>query len=266
VSLGGFVDFVSFDPPIIDGYGDVPLLALGDLGCFDEFGTYPISVMREGDKFVAYYGGWTRGESVPFDVAIGVATSNDGQVFSRVGPGPVLAASVDEPFVITSPKIRKYGSRWVLAYTAGERWFIESDRPEIIYKLRIAFSEDGLDWHRLNRRIIPDVLGEDEAQACPDIIFRNGRYHMFFAYRAATDFRRNPSRAYRIGYAVSDDLIEWERNDDLYRINVSTSGWDSEMVAYPTVFEFNERIYMLYLGNEVGKEGFGVAVLEGDLY
>lgn len=265
VSLGAFVEFSSFDPPVIETYAESPIMELGELGCFDEFGTYPISVIKDRDLYFAYYGGWTRCESVPFDVAIGVATSTDGRVFNRIGNGPVLAASADEPFVITSPKIRKYDSQWVLAYTAGERWFKDRGKPEIIYKLRIAFSDDGLNWRRLNHRIIPDVLGEDEAQACPDIIFRNNRYHMFFCFRAATDFRRNPDRSYRIGYAVSEDLIHWKRNDDLYRIDVSTSGWDSEMVAYPTVFEFNERLYMLYLGNEVGVAGFGVAVLEGDL-
>ena len=37
------------------------------------------------------------------------------------------------------------------------------------------------------------------------------------------------------------------------------------MIAYPHVFEADGKIYMLYLGNEVGRYGFGLAVLEGDL-
>ena len=52
-----------------------PILPLGGLGCFDEFGTYPVSVMADGklDCMRAYYAGWTRCESVPFDTAIGMA-------------------------------------------------------------------------------------------------------------------------------------------------------------------------------------------------
>ncbi len=46
--------------------------ALGGLGEFDEFGTYPVSVIRDGDEVRAYYAGWTRCESVPFNVAIGM--------------------------------------------------------------------------------------------------------------------------------------------------------------------------------------------------
>ena len=39
-----------------------PVLELGELGAFDEFGTYPISVLRDGNYIHAYYGGWTRCE------------------------------------------------------------------------------------------------------------------------------------------------------------------------------------------------------------
>ncbi len=35
-----------------------PILDLGELGTFDEFGTYPVSVARVGDEVRAYYAGW----------------------------------------------------------------------------------------------------------------------------------------------------------------------------------------------------------------
>jgi hypothetical protein len=44
-------------------------------------------------------------------------------------------------------------------------------------------------------------------------------------------------------------------------LEVSQSGWDSEMVAYPHVFELNGRTHMFYCGNHFGKEGFGWATL-----
>ena len=88
---------------------------------------------------------------------------------------------------------------------------------------------------------------------------------MFFCYRGHEDFRRNPEHSYRIGYAYSDDLINWKRDDDKVGLTVSESGWDSEMVAYHHLFEINGITYMLYLGNEVGKYGFGLEMLEGNL-
>ena len=32
------------------------------------------------------------------------------------------------------------------------------------------------------------------------------------------------------------------------------------------IFEVNDKIFMLYLGNEVGRYGFGLAELEGELH
>ena len=67
---------------------------------------------------------------------------------------------------------------------------------------------------------------------------------------------------YRIGYAESEDGIAWERKDDEVGIDISESGWDSEMIEYPFVFEHKGRKHMLYNGNEYGKEGIGYAVME----
>ena len=77
--------------------------------------------------------------------------------------------------------------------------------------------------------------------------------------------RRQGEETYRIGYAESIDGLTWERKDHAAGLNVSDSGWDSEMVAYPHIFELDGHIYMLYLGNEVGRYGFGLAQLEGKL-
>lgn len=264
-SWGAFVDFSEPKAHAIIGAASEPILDLGGIGEFDEFGTYPVSVEHAGGRFFAYYGGWTRGESVPFDVGIGLGTSDDGRKFSRFGKGPVLSANRDEPFVVTSPKIRRFDNLWVLSYTAGTRWFMSDGRPEIIYKLRMAISEDGINWLRLGKNLVPDLLGPGEAQASPDITFSNGSYHMFFCYRHAEDFRRNKSRAYRIGYAKSQDLFSWERIEHSFQLHPSVSGWDSTMVAYPHVFNWRSNWYMLYLGNEVGKDGIGVAKLDGEL-
>ena len=45
-------------------------------------------------------------------------------------------------------------------------------------------------------------------------------------------------------------------------LDVSPSGWDSEMVCYPHVFDHKGKRYMLYNGNGYGRTGFGLAVLE----
>ena len=76
---------------------------------------------------------------------------------------------------------------------------------------------------------------------------------MWYSYRGET---------YRIGYAESPDGIVWQRKDDEVGLDVSISGWDSEMIEYSFIFDHKGDRYMLYNGNDYGKSGMGLAILE----
>ena len=265
VSYSAYVDVDRANLMRILNVSERPILDLGGLGEFDEFGIYPVSVARRDGEVRAYYGGWTRCESVPFNVAIGLATSHDeGKTFTKLGNGPVLSYTPDEPFILSGPKIRFFNNTWYLWYIAGRKWKVIDARAEPVYKIRMAFSPDGVNWARINRDLIESRVEEDEAQASPDVFYCNGKYHMFFCYRYSSHYR-SKEKGYRIGYASSVDLRNWVRDDSKAGIDVSDEGWDSEMISYPHVFEVDERIYMAYLGNEVGKYGFGLAQLDGIL-
>jgi predicted GH43/DUF377 family glycosyl hydrolase len=240
-----------------------PVMDLGELGTFDEFGINPPSVIKNGDQTRVYYAGWTRCESVTVNAAIGVALSyDDGVNFARLGSGPVLSYSVDEPFILGSPRIRKFGGLWYLWYVAGRKWVEnKGGNPEPVYKIRMATSADGLSWEKHGVDLISDRLGSQECQASPEVIYRDGLYHMFFSYRHNFDFKTKEN-GYRIGYAYSEDLVNWHRNDDFAGIDISESGWDSEMISYPNIFELKGSLYMLYQGNQIGRNGFGLARLK----
>ena len=265
VSYSAYVDLDRADLFQVCHVAEQPILSLGGLGEFDEFGTYPVSVIRHEGEVRAYYAGWTRCESVPFNVAIGCAVSHDqGRTFRKLGNGPVLSYTPDEPFVLSGPKIRRYNGLWHLFYIAGRKWKMVEGRAEPVYKIRMATSEDGILWNKLNRDLIESRVEEDEAQASPDVFYANGTYHMFFCYRYSSHYRGRQF-GYRIGYASSCNLVDWVRNDDKAGIDVSEQGWDAEMISYPHVFELDGKIYMAYLGDQVGRYGFGIAQLEGTL-
>jgi len=261
VSYSAFVDLDKENLFKIINISPQPIIELGKLGSFDEFGIYPVSVIKREKEYIAYYAGWTRCESVPFNVAIGIAISkNNGVSFNKIGDGPVISYSPFEPFVISGPKIRKFNDKYYLFYIAGSKWVLDNGKPEPVYKIRMAESNDGISWHKLNMNLIENRIEEDEAQASPDVFFMNDMYHMFFCFRRSINYR-NKENGYRIGYAYSYDLIHWNRNDDYAGIDVSDVGWDSQMISYPHIFELNNKIYMFYLGNDVGKNGFGLAEL-----
>lgn len=261
VSYSAFVDLNRSNLFEIVKLANQPILELGKKGTFDEFGTYPTSVIKIKDEIFAYYGGWTRCESVPFNVAIGLGVSRDnGETFNKLGDGPILSYSSDEPFILSGPKIRKFNEIFYLYYIAGKKWVLDGNRPEPVYKIRLAMSKDGINWTKHGEDLIETKLEENEAQASPDVFYYGSKYHMFFCYRYSLNFR-GKEKGYRIGYAYSKDLKTWIRDDSKAGIDVSDEGWDSEMIAYPHVFEVDGKVYMLYLGNQVGRYGFGLAEL-----
>lgn len=261
------VAFVDFDRSMDNALGISAhtVIGLGGLGCFDEHGIFPISVLRDGDRVLAYTTGWNRKVSVSVDTAIGLAIShNEGWTFEKVGSGPIVAASLHEPFLIADAFVRRYEGLYHMWYIYGTKWnvFVESAPPDRVYKIAHATSQDGMSWRRDGRHIVSDRLGSDECQALPTVLYHDGNYHMYFCYRQASGFRTETNRAYRIGYARSTDLITWHRDDAVAGIDVSDSGWDSEMQCYPHIFDVDGTVHMLYNGNDFGRYGFGLATLE----
>jgi hypothetical protein len=245
---------------------DATVIPLGTLGSFDEHGIFPMNVVRRGDMIYGYTCGWSRRVSVSVETAIGLAISRDGGLsFQRVGDGPVLAASLREPCLVGDGFVKVIGTTFHMWYIFGTGWkkYSVDASPERTYKIGHAVSRDGVSWTKDEaRQIVSDRLGADESQALPTVIELAGRHQMFFCYRESSDFRTNKERAYRIGHAYSDNLIDWTRDDDQLRLDGSPGEWDSDMQCYPHVFQCDERVFLLYNGNEFGRYGFGLAMLE----
>lgn len=262
-----YIAFVDFDKNMQDiiGISKHTVIELGGLGCFDEHGIFPVNVVRDGDRVLAYTTGWNRKVSVSADASIGLAISHDdGLTFQKYGKGPVLSASLHEPFLIGDAFVALYGGLYHMWYIRGTKWkkAVESDPPDRVYKIAHATSEDGINWLRDGRQIITDKLNVDECQALPTVFKRDGMHHMYFCYRQAHGFRKQSNNSYRIGYAYSSDLVNWERDDSKAGIDVSDDGWDAQMQCYPHTFELDRKVFMLYNGNEFGRSGFGLAVLD----
>jgi hypothetical protein len=244
---------------------DHTVIPLGDLGCFDEHGIFPMSVVTYGDKVYGYTCGWNRRVSVSVDTAIGLAISHDeGVTFQRIGSGPVLASSSNEPYLVGDGFVKVINNLFHMWYIFGTGWrkFGENALPDRTYKIGHATSTNGIEWIKEEARcIISDRIGSDESQALPTVIEIGKRYHMFFCYRESFDFRKVKGRGYQIGHAWSDDLLNWVRDDDDPKMEGTKGEWDSDMQCYPHVFECGGKIYLLYNGNEFGRYGFGLAEL-----
>lgn len=262
------VAFVDLDKEFreVRRVADRTVIPLGGLGCFDEHGIFPMNVLRVGSEVYGYTTGWNRRVSVSVDTAIGLAISRDqGLTFERVGDGPVLAASLHEPCLVGDGFVLRFGEVFHMWYIFGTGWkrYAPDAAPDRTYKIGHATSRDGVNWLKEEaRQVVADRLGPEESQALPSVLHFGGRYHMVFCYRHSSDFRTNPERGYRIGYAWSDDLAHWHRDDDALGLPIEADDWDSDMQCYPHLFECEGRVYLLYNGNQFGRHGFGLARLE----
>jgi hypothetical protein len=139
---------------------------------------------------------------------------------------------------------------WYLSCTG---WQMREGKPEHKYHIKYAESLDGITWQR-DGKIAIDFKGDEEyAISRPSVIHDKDCWKMWYSHRG---------QSYRIGYAESKDGREWTRLDSVVGIDTSVSGWDSEMIEYPFVFDHKGERYMLYNGNGYGETGFGLAVLE----
>lgn len=263
-AFGGFVDLDKNNLKHVIRVSDKPLVGLGGLGEFDEHGSMPCSVVKNGAEYYLYYVGWQRRIGVHYDWEIGLAKSKDGAHFTRVAKGPLMGPTLEEPYLNSTPIVYKLADdNWHMFYHTGKTWIKEGDRLESQYVIKHATSKDGITWDRNNEGVLP-LKVKNECQTSPSIFEKDGKYHMVFCYREGLDFREDRDKSYRIGYASSDDLFNWERDDSQAGIDVSDEGWDSQMIEYPHVTKINGKYIMFYCGNHFGKEGFGYAELIED--
>jgi hypothetical protein len=268
VSCVNYVDFSSdFEEIIGSSIGSV--VERGALGTFDEHGIFPFHPKVLNGKVYAFSTGWSRRVSVSIETAIGLLKGNSrGTKFQRVGDGPLLGASLTEPFLVGDAfVVEGRNGNFFMYYIAGVKWKVDSQKssqPERIYKIHMAISSDLVNWERLNRNLISDVLGDDECQALPSVISSRDGFLMAFCYREAFKFRDDTRMAYRLGFAISKDGLEWVRADEKFSILPHVTGWDRDMRCYPHLFMIDDRIAILYNGNKFGEDGFGLAIQESE--
>ena len=251
----GWVDIAPDGDPAGHRFSAEAVLRPGPLGAFDDAGAMGSCIVRDGDRVLLYYIGWTRGVSVPFYTFVGCAVSTDGgRTFARVSPAPILPRGEHDAYLTTTPWVLRDESRWRMWYTSGTCWRREAEGAKHWYHIKYAESADGINWTRAGRVAIDYAAPDEHAIARPCVRRGDdGRYRMWYAYRG---------RRYRIGYAESDDGCDWRRMDERAGIDVSERGWDADMIAYPCVFEAGGRQCMLYNGDGYGTTGIGRATWE----
>lgn len=249
----GFVDVAPDDPTRVLRVSDRPALDIGAPGAFDANGVILGDVIALGDVLRMYYVGFQPGDE-KFLAFTGVAESHDGgESFTRLQTEPVLGRAPEGTTIRALHTIMREGDRFRAWYAIGSGWEILDGTPYPRYTIATSESRDGLEFPAQGIRCI-ETVGDEYRIGRPRVFRQGSGYGML--YTAGT--RR---RTYLPGYATSEDGVRWERHDEAVGIAPSAEGWDSRHVSYLAPVEVGGRTLAFYNGNDMGRNGFGCALL-----
>jgi hypothetical protein len=232
-------------------------LDVGDPGMFDDCGVAAVCVLPVGRELWMYYIGFQRSLRVPYHIFTGLATSRDcGETFHRVKRVPILDRTDFGALLRSSPFVMPpegTSSIWRMWYSAGSSPRSATTGWVPSYSLYYAESPNGIDWTGPDTPILSPTGAGEYGLGKPWVRRLDTGLEMFYSVRSEP-------LGYRIGYATMVDGQTWVRRDEAAEIDVSPSGWDSDMIAFPALCASQSGTYMFYNGNGIGMTGFGAAL------
>lgn len=255
VSRIGYVDVSASDPQKVVRVSRVPALDRGRDGCFDDNGVILGDVVQVDGKLRMYYVGFQMVKRAKFLAFSGAAESVDGgETFHRLSEAPIMDRASGATTIRAIHSASQANGRWRVWYAVGDGWEFIGGRPFPQYNIWTTTSVDGLTFDEPGVLCV-DNEGEEYRIGRPSVYRRGGGYLMFYTKgtKAGTD--------YFPGVAFSQDGIRWERRDADLGLALSPDGFDSRHLCYPRLVEAGGRTVCFYNGNNMGKEGFGVAEL-----
>ena len=206
-------------------------------------------VLKIGDTYKMWYTGQARGYSF-----IGLAESDDGIHFHRVGNEPVIIPELPwELESVMNPCVLFEGGIYRMWYSAGETY-----EPNVN---AYAESEDGIHWRK--SRINPiftkepsNYYEQDRVGGCQVIKTEDMGYLMFYIGYEDIDTAR-------ICVARSENGITgWQRSSLNPIIEPTASSWDCNATYKPTVLwnEQESKWMLWYNGRAANREYIGHAI------
>lgn len=255
----GYVDVNPDNPSEILDYSKIPVLDIGEDGCFDDNGVVTASILKVGTDIYMYYSGYQACVKVPYLIFAGVAVSKDnGNTFTKISSRvPILDRIDGEVGTRCAPFVIKDGDVFKMWYTAdsGSGW-VDGDKKKLpLYDLKYAISTSPTEWSRTRGEVSVTFEDADEHGIAKCTLWEeDGLFKIIYSIRSL-------SKGYRLGYGESKDGIHFTRLDKHVGIDVSPSGWDSEMIAFAERLQYKDKVYLFYCGNHYGMDGMGYAEL-----
>lgn len=250
----GFVDVDILRREVVR-QGEQPVFEYGPAGSFYSHGVSIGSAYEAGGRRYILFMGWQCPPGEHWRGDIGRLILQPDLSLRLDGSGPFMSVDLVDRVSLSYPWVHQESvDHYNMWYGSTITW--DGGNGEMVHVLNHATSVNGHQWHR-GGLAVPYEAGIAQAFSRPTVLGNQQHgYQMWFSFRSGR------GEKYRIGYATSPDGNTWTLRLEDAGINVSPTGWDSEMIEYPFVFEHKGQRYMMYNGNGYGRTGFGLAVLE----
>ncbi len=208
-------------------YPNNPVMSTSASG-WDSAHITEVFVLKDETEYKMYYTSW--GLTV---MAIGLATSNDGFVWTRQPGNPVLGASTSgwDGYAVGAPTILKENGIYKMWYNGDN-----GSRGAIGY----ATSEDGIVWDKHGAPVVTSTPGswDQGAVSAPTVLHDDAGYKMYYM--------GNDGVVWHMGLATSVDGITWTKHPGNPLFSPRSGGWDSGEVGHPSVLLLDGYYHMWY--------------------
>lgn len=253
ISRVGYVDVDREDPTRVLEVSQVPSLDIGVPGTFDDNGVILGDLVFEGGELHLFYVGFQLVKRAKFIALSGHAVSRDhGLHFERSTKAPFLARADEGLFCRAIHSVQRTASGWNFLYSAGSDW---------LWNKGVAYPRYEIFSAEIPTLATPfPVRGKFEVgNTLPEYRIGRPRRFWFDGQEVMTFTAGTPHGSYLAGLAIRQSDGSWQRDDSLLGLQPSSEGWDSVHLCYPAFIDVGSRTFCFYNGNNMGREGFGVA-------
>lgn len=254
ISRIAYVDVSSTDPTRVLDVALTPALDVGEPGMFDDNGVILGDVVRWKGTWWMFYVGFQLVHRAKFLAFSGLATSVDGESFTRVSATPVMDRADEGRYIRAIHSVHPGDDLWKVWYAAGNGWETIAGKPYPRYEIRYVETQDPIRMPGSGELCLAPT-GREYRIGRPRVRRNGPLWEMLYT-------RGTLAGDYIAGFARSSDGRVWVRADESLGLRLSADGWDSRSLSYPAVIEVANETYAFYNGNDMGRDGFGVAVME----
>lgn len=178
--------------------------------------------------------------------SIGLATSNDGSIWTHYSKTPVMKPIINgwNSVIMATGPVIKEGDTYKMYYDGY-------GKNGVVFKIGMATSKDGIIWEQRTEPILQGSSGwENNSIGVWGVVKVNGIYYMYY-------------HSHSIGVATSTDGITWTKYSGNPIITPSQS-WERSAVGMASVIYDNGEFKMVYQ-NEDYSQSFGYATSKDGL-